>query len=232
MISGKFWTNGKAHIMQSAILSDHINDLFKLCLQLENKFINLKPHMKKHIKVLRLRIRALHLVFLMKATNKSALNSTELLLKELDGLQKEEDIIQDFAFVKDLLHSLMDESQRKAGILVRILQPLLFKYPMESLDFDDHIKMAHAVIFEPIGNNDTPLKYTAGMTHFCSRIACSQIVTFLCTFVGMTIFMTHLRAAILMSSYLFRKGRNHEMIGPPMRPLRLYYLEATLRATQ
>ena len=60
----------------------------------------------------------------------------------------------------------MDESQRKAGILVRILQPLLFKYPMESLDFDDHIKMAHAVIFEPIGNNDTPLKYTAGMSHF------------------------------------------------------------------
>ena len=157
--------------MQSAILSDHINDLFKLCLQLENKFINLKPPMKKHIKVLRLRIRALHLVFLMKATNKSALNSTELLLKELDGLQKEEDIIQDFAFVKDLVHSLMDESQRKAGILVRILQPLLFKYPMESLDFDDNIKMAHAVIFEPIGNNETPLKYTAGMTHFCSRIA-------------------------------------------------------------
>merc|ERR1739846_203240 len=90
--------NFDAQIMQSAILSDHINDLFKLCLQLENKFINLKPHMKKHIKVLRLRIRALHLVFLMKATNKSALNSTELLLKELDGLQKEEDIIQDFAF--------------------------------------------------------------------------------------------------------------------------------------
>ena len=49
-LSGKFWTNGKAHVMQSAILSDHINDLFKLCLQLENKFINLKPHMKKHIK--------------------------------------------------------------------------------------------------------------------------------------------------------------------------------------
>ena len=121
--------------------------------------------------VLRLRIRALHLVFLMKATNKSALNSTELLLKELDNLQKEEDIVQDFSFVKDLLHSLMDESQRKAGILVRILQPLLFKYPMESLDFDDNIKMAHAVIFEPIGNNDTPLKYTAGKNYFKLHIS-------------------------------------------------------------
>ena len=116
-----------------------------------------------YFSVLRLRIRALHLMFLMKATNKSALNSTELLLKELDTLQKEEDIVQDFAFVKDLLLSLMDESQRKAGILVRILQPLLFKYQMESLEFDESIKMAHAVIFEPIGNNDTPLKYTAGM---------------------------------------------------------------------
>ena len=126
--------------------------------------------------MLRLRIRALHLVFLMKATNKSALNSTELLLKELDTLQKEEDIIQDFAFVKDLLHSLMDESQRKAGILVRILQPLLFKYQMESLEFDESIKMAHAVIFEPLGNNDTPLKYTAGMkTKFYSKSKTKQV---------------------------------------------------------
>ncbi len=162
-LSGKFWTNGSAQIMQSAILQHNIQDLFKLCLQLETKFIHLKAGARKQIKVLRLRIRALHLVFLMKATNKSALNSTEILLKELDELQKEEDITHQFPLMKDLIQALMDESQRKAGILVRILQPLLFKHPMKSLEFDQDVKMAHAVMYEPLGGNDTPLKYTAGM---------------------------------------------------------------------
>merc|ERR1712045_580370 len=80
---------------------------------MESKFSNLKPQQLKLIRILRL-LRALHLVFLMKATNKSALTSTELLLKELDN-------------------------------------------------FDKNVSMAHAEIFEPVGNNETPLKYTAGM---------------------------------------------------------------------
>ena len=46
---------------------------------------------------------------------------------------------------------------------MRILQPLLAKYPLECIPFDEEIIMAHAVIFEPVGNNETPLKYTAGM---------------------------------------------------------------------
>ena len=43
------------------------------------------------------------------------------------------------------------------------MQPLLAKYPLECIPFDEEIIMAHAVIFEPVGNNETPLKYTAGM---------------------------------------------------------------------
>lgn len=161
-LSPKFWM--QIPMMQSQMLQDHINDLFKLCLQLEVKFIHLKSSMKKKIKVLKLRIRALHLVFLMKATNKSALNSSELVLKELDDLQKDEEIvISDFPFLQALGQNILDESQRKPGMLVKILQPLLFKFPLEGVEFDESIKMAHAVIYEPVGNNDTPLKYTAGM---------------------------------------------------------------------
>jgi len=103
-------------------------------------------------------------VFLLKATNKSALNTTEVVLKEVETLQKDPEAAKQDKFVKDLLEAVkMNDFQRKAGILIKILQPLLFKYPMESLDFDEQIKMAHAIIFEPTGNNDTPLKYTAGM---------------------------------------------------------------------
>ena len=166
-LSGRFWNNG-AHILmqcqQSSILSGHINELFKLCLQLEFKFTHLKPGYVRRIKLLKLEIRALHLVFLMKATNKSALNSTEIFLKELELLQQNGDQVQDSPFLKDLIQSLAeDQSQRKAGNLVKILQPLLSKHPIKSLPFDESIRMSHATIYEPTGNNETPLKYTAGM---------------------------------------------------------------------
>merc|ERR1719479_272952 len=147
---------------QGQILSENITELFKLCLQMESKFSNLKPQQLRLIRILRLRIRALHLVFLMKATNKSALTSTELLLKELDNFDKNEDY-RNFPFVQDLLQSLTDENQRKAGALVRLLTPLMVKYPIQSMPFDKDVSMAHAEIFEPVGNNETPLKYTAGM---------------------------------------------------------------------
>ena len=165
-LSSQLWTNGGAQIMmqgqQGQILSENITELFKLCLQLESKYSNLKPQQLKLIGILRLRIRALHLVFLVKATKKSALTSTELLLKELDNFEKNEDY-RNFPFVQDLLQSLTDENQRKAGALVRLLTPLMVKYPIQSMPFDKDVTMAHAEIFEPVGNNETPLKYTAGM---------------------------------------------------------------------
>ena len=104
------------------ILADNIAELFKLCLQLESKFSNLKPQHIQLIKILRLRIRALHLVFIMKATNKSALTSTELLLKELEAFNKNEEY-KDNLFVKDLLQSVSEEANRKPGALVRLINP-------------------------------------------------------------------------------------------------------------
>ena len=112
---------------QSSILNENINELFKLCLQLEFKFTDLKQNYARSIKIMKLKIRALHLVFLMKATNKSALNSTEIFLKELENIQKTEDNVENCPFLKDLIQSLTEESQRKAGNLVKILQPLLLK---------------------------------------------------------------------------------------------------------
>jgi integrator complex subunit 4 len=172
-LSGRFWAN----IMQSTqaeIVSSNISALFKLCLQLEIKFTNLKAVQLKQIKILRLQIRALHLVFLMKATNKSALNATELFLKELEGLGSE---AQQSPFLQELNKSLTNASSadeggggggggggaRKPGVLGRILQPLLAKYPIDVLAFDEGIKMSSALVYEPAGNNETPLKYTAGM---------------------------------------------------------------------
>ena len=55
---------------------------------------------------------------------------------------------------------------------MRILQPLLLACPLESLTLDSDpshdrllpsVTMASAVIYEPAGMNETPLKYAAGM---------------------------------------------------------------------
>ena len=47
----------------------------------------------------------------------------------------------------------------------RLVQPLLLAHPLESMEPDDGqgVKRRHAVIFDPAGLNETPLKYTAGM---------------------------------------------------------------------
>jgi integrator complex subunit 4 len=48
-------------------------------------------------------------------------------------------------------------------MMVRILQPLLLAHPLESLAFNSDVAMSRAVIYDPSGMNETPLKYTAGM---------------------------------------------------------------------
>ncbi len=123
---------------------------------------------KKHIKTMRLQTFALHLVFLVRASNKSALHSTERLLKEMDSIKREFETGDSFTmdgFLKDLVSSLpTDEKERKKpGVIVKILQPLLLKHQIEPIAFDSNIKMARVDVYEPQGNNETPLKYTAGM---------------------------------------------------------------------
>jgi len=49
-LSTKFWSNGNIHKTQSSVLKEHINDLFKLCLQLEKKFIDVGPTTQQKIK--------------------------------------------------------------------------------------------------------------------------------------------------------------------------------------
>lgn len=107
-------------------------------------------------------------------SNKSALPVTEQFLSEvatLLGGQSVEETLKRSHFLGELVKKLSESDDHKPGTLARLVQPLLLAYPPESLPAhfgapsasSEAISRSSAVIFEPLGMNETPLKYTCGM---------------------------------------------------------------------
>ena len=133
----------------------------------------------RQICVLKLRAMALHLVFLIRASNKSALIPTECFFKEIEkvkrrfksppGVLKISGAVHDGDFLCDLLKQFPETSggseSRKPGMVARTLQPLLLSKPLDPLSIEDisKVSMSRAIVYEPSGTSDTPLKYTAGL---------------------------------------------------------------------
>ena len=203
-LSCRFWCNSTAiFTQQGEIVQNAISEIFRLCTLLQGKFIisHSKSDMLKadssakftqkktklntsqqirQICVLKLQAMALHLVFLVRASNKSALGPTECFFKEMEKVKRRfwstrEEINEklDKEFQSDFLHNLVqtfsgasDGSEaRKPGHVARSLQPLLLSNPLEPLSMGDisEVAMSKAIVYEPLGGNDTPLKYTAGL---------------------------------------------------------------------
>lgn len=92
--------------------------------------------------------------------------TNELLLKEAVKLSTDasDEAIAAAPFISALFKKLGETDEyHKPGVMVRILQPLLLAHPLEPLEFNDKVAQSRAVIYEPQGMNETPLKYTAGM---------------------------------------------------------------------
>ena len=214
-LSCRFWTNSTAmHTQQGEIVQNGIVELFRLCTQLQGRFVfSLDPNVKgdvrkdrlltknkyesskmcksqqiRQIHMLKLKAMALHLVFLVRTSNKSARTPTECFLKEVEQVHRmsppimeEEDVakleitpssgasVPEGFFLSELLRKLAEipggPEGRKPGVVARILQPLLISCPLEPLCIKNisEIAMTKAIMYEPTGNNETPLKYTAGL---------------------------------------------------------------------
>ena len=204
-LSCRFWNNSTAMFTQQGeIVQNGIFEVFRLCTQLQGKFIisnftgseiidSKKDDIKRRVKrpylqsshqirqicVLKLRAMALHLVFLIRASNKSALIPTECFFKEIEkvkrrfrsppGVLKISGAVHDGDFLCDLLKQFPETSggseSRKPGMVARTLQPLLLSKPLDPLSIEDisKVSMSRAIVYEPSGTSDTPLKYTAGL---------------------------------------------------------------------
>ena len=165
-LASRFWCNPQSlSAQQLTSVETNIGNLFSLCLQLQHRFTG---HNDKEIfltKLLKINILSLQILFLVRASNKSALSATEQFLREVESLDmiSDDKMITSSPFLSALIKKLIDADDHKPGNMARILQPLLLAHPLESLSSDSSIALSKAVIFEPHGMNETPLKYTAGM---------------------------------------------------------------------
>lgn len=97
-------------------------------------------------------------------SNKSALGETDEYLREFDS------VLAEFSKHELRLHPFMSEfnslklSESKPGQLVAGLKPLLLQHPPACLAaVSEDTRQARAVIHEPAGGSETPLKCTAGL---------------------------------------------------------------------
>lgn len=167
-LATRFWTNSMIMSQQEkAVIESMIAQLYSNSLQLQYRFSNLSLPQRKKVQLLKIHVLSLHALFIVLASNKSALAVTEDFFHEVEvmiGTLDSPEEVDESPFLAALLAGLSSTDDHKPGSVVKIVQPLLLSHPVEACQLgEQQITMSHAVIFEPLGMNETPLKYLAGM---------------------------------------------------------------------
>ena len=121
-------------------------------------FSSIRDENQFQLKMMKLKVIAVNLVYTVCGSNKSALGLTDALTKEMsqENIDKEPFL----AGVKEILSA----AEVKPEYLAKKLKPLLISNPIRGLlTVPLDIKMAKAVINEPTGGSETPMKYMAGL---------------------------------------------------------------------
>ena len=83
-LSTRFWSNPRAlPSQQLSIVEANLRRLSSLSLQLRHRFSRLGTALENRVRLLEINVQALALVFLVRASNKSALHATEHFLREV-----------------------------------------------------------------------------------------------------------------------------------------------------
>jgi len=166
VIGSSCWTQSHVSATQQAqAVRNHINNLTSLSLKLQSMFSQLDASNSTAVQMLELKVKAVNLVYIVCGSNLSALIPTEAFLKEFSSIRSsmtEEEISKE-PFLVALVQSL-NTTESKPGVIARILRPLLVSHPPAPLTtLPSTLAMAHAVIHEPSGGQETPHKYMAGL---------------------------------------------------------------------
>jgi len=151
-----------SNTQESGVVKNSIDQLQKLCLKLQYLFSNCSAEEMLLIQTTRLQAMAIQLVYIVRASNTSALALADHFVSRVDALKK-----AGTGNLPSFAASVIKEMKRlddtKPGALSRLLLPLLkshiyvapFCLPEKSLKL-------HAEILEPTGESDNPLKFLAG----------------------------------------------------------------------
>eukprot|EP00090_Calanus_glacialis_P002411 TRINITY_DN11803_c0_g1_i1.p1 TRINITY_DN11803_c0_g1~~TRINITY_DN11803_c0_g1_i1.p1 ORF type:complete len:952 (-),score=245.87 TRINITY_DN11803_c0_g1_i1:99-2909(-) len=163
IVSDPSWA--QASLQHGPVIRSNISTLQGIVLKLHSMFSNIGPENQFLIRMLKLKVMAVNLVYVVCGSNKSALSLTEAFMKEFEVISKEiseADIAKEPFLVGVLMSLTIPEA--KPGYIARKLKPLLISNPLvglESVPLD--LAMARATIHEPTGGQETPLKYMAGL---------------------------------------------------------------------
>ena len=123
-LATKFWSNPQSLAPQErSVVESNLATLDDLCLQLSHRFANVNPRLARKVQLLKIHNHGLRLVFLVRASNKSALSTTDRFLNEVANVTlstsssgTEE---QTTPFLEALLKKLTEAEDHKPGAVVR-----------------------------------------------------------------------------------------------------------------
>jgi len=163
IVTDTSWT--QASLQHGPVTKNNIATLQAIVLKLHSMFSSIGDENQLQLKMMKLKVIAVNLVYTVCGSNKSALGLTDAFIKEFEALTKEmsqENIDKEpfLAGVKEMLSA----AEVKPGYLAKKLRPLLISNPIRGLlTVPLDIKMAKAIINEPTGGSETPMKYMAGL---------------------------------------------------------------------
>jgi len=165
IVSDPSWS--QASLQHGPVIRSNISTLQGIVLKLHSMFSNIGPDNQFLIKMFKLKVMAVNLVYVVCGSNKSALSLTEAFMKEFELVCKDindnEAEIAKEPFLLGVLKCL-SVAEAKPGYIARKLKPLLISNPLVGLQTVPlDLSMARAVIHEPTGGQETPLKYMAGL---------------------------------------------------------------------
>ncbi|XP_044728880.1 integrator complex subunit 4 [Chrysoperla carnea] len=143
-----------------------INELLLHCAKLRHLFLNLTDFEKASVNQLRLHALALQLVLVVRGSNVSALSLCQHFIQavvETERMLATMSIKPD-PLIAQIINELSNVEDPKPGTVARLLHPLLRNFePKTPPKPRSEIKMCKAKILQPSGENDSALKFTAGL---------------------------------------------------------------------
>lgn len=155
----------QSSLQHGPVIRSNISTLQGIVLKLNSMFSNIGTENSFLIKILKLKVMAVNLVYVVCGSNKSALSLADAFTREFDAisLDIDESILKSDPFLVGVRVSL-NIPEVKPGYIARKLKPLLMTNTLVGLGpVPLDLAMSKAIIHEPTGGQETPLKYMAGL---------------------------------------------------------------------
>ncbi|XP_075235890.1 integrator complex subunit 4 [Lycorma delicatula] len=180
LLSDSLCYSNNTTTLQANLVKNSIAHLLQLCLKLQYLFSGLSVKDLAAVKQLKLKTLALQLVYIVRASNLSALAPCDNFLMQVEDTQRylmENGLIPE-PFSAAVFREMSTLEEAKPGTVARMLLPLLQASthappPRPTVS----VKMNRAVINQPAASGEVALKFTAGLVMgipFDADIYCLQ----------------------------------------------------------